>query len=410
MTIELGKTLRYLQDDGASAAEGLATDELLLDQQGKAQLFGQQGKAQLFEQHAESPLCEQQGKPASIEEPGGSPSLPTLRLYSYRSHCALIGRFQDLDAEVDVAECARRGIELSRRPTGGGAILMGADQLGVALAAPGAGLASRAILARAAQGVLAGLEALGISAELRGKNDLAVAGRKIAGLGVCRHESGAFLFHSSVLLDLDVELMLRVLRIPLEKLRGEAVRIVEQRMTTVRRELCRPVAMSELRAAVREGYQRVFGVRAEPAALDAAERQATWRLARDKYRAEEWIRERSGGAGPAGVGHAKAPGGLIRAQVAVAGGAIQAVYLSADFLDAAPNFLAEIEAHLRWTRATAESVAPIVARIFRAAPGAPDGVEAEHVTQAICRAIDSAIRPDTERGYACFVGPLGGER
>ena len=30
---------------------------------------------------------------------------PTLRLYTYRTHCALIGRYQNLDAEVDLAAC-----------------------------------------------------------------------------------------------------------------------------------------------------------------------------------------------------------------------------------------------------------------------------------------------------------------
>ena len=59
---------------------------------------------------------------------------PTLRLYTYRRHGALIGRYQNLAAEVDLETCRRTGTPVSRRPTGGGAIIMGAGQLGVALA------------------------------------------------------------------------------------------------------------------------------------------------------------------------------------------------------------------------------------------------------------------------------------
>ena len=61
---------------------------------------------------------------------------PTLRLYTYASHAALVGRYQTLDAEVDLEACAATGTAVSRRPTGGGAIVMGRDQLGVALVLP----------------------------------------------------------------------------------------------------------------------------------------------------------------------------------------------------------------------------------------------------------------------------------
>ena len=53
---------------------------------------------------------------------GASP--PTLRLYSYRSHCALVGRFQHLEQELHLDFCGQHGIAVNRRPTGGGAIIM----------------------------------------------------------------------------------------------------------------------------------------------------------------------------------------------------------------------------------------------------------------------------------------------
>ena len=62
---------------------------------------------------------------------------PTLRLYTYRSDCALVGRFQTVDHEIHVDYCHTHSIPINRRPTGGGAIIMGAGQLGVALMIPG---------------------------------------------------------------------------------------------------------------------------------------------------------------------------------------------------------------------------------------------------------------------------------
>ncbi len=144
---------RLLTADGVGAAEGLALDE-----------------AMLAAYHRDA-----------------APVPPTLRLYTYRSHCALVGRYQDLSAEVDVQACSEQGAQVSRRATGGGAIIMGSGQLGVALAtrAP-ARERPRELLARFAEGVCAGLRELGVETSFRGKNDLEVAGRKIAGLGLYR--------------------------------------------------------------------------------------------------------------------------------------------------------------------------------------------------------------------------------
>ncbi|MBK6622609.1 MAG: lipoate--protein ligase family protein [Saprospirales bacterium] len=59
----------------------------------------------------------------------------TLRLYTYRDHCALVGRFQNIHAELDLEACMNSGIDFGRRLTGGGAIIMGNEQLGICLAA-----------------------------------------------------------------------------------------------------------------------------------------------------------------------------------------------------------------------------------------------------------------------------------
>src|SRR6266567_3851602 len=158
---------RYLAADEVDAAAGLAVDEALMLRHGR----GRSGPT-------------------------------TLRLYSYRD-CALIGRYQSLADEIDGAAGARLGVQVGRRPTGGGAIVMTPAQLGVAVTARAVAEESpREALARYARGVIAGLGLLGIEAHFRHKNDLEVGGRKIAGLGLYLDPAGAVLFHSSVLVDL----------------------------------------------------------------------------------------------------------------------------------------------------------------------------------------------------------------
>jgi len=92
---------------------------------------------------------------------------PTLRLYAWEPPCLSLGRAQP-GAEVDRAACARDGVDVVRRPTGGRAILH-TDELTYSVVAPldearvqGDILTSYRRLSRA---LLAALAHLGVNAE-----------------------------------------------------------------------------------------------------------------------------------------------------------------------------------------------------------------------------------------------------
>ncbi|MEX2046704.1 MAG: biotin/lipoate A/B protein ligase family protein [Chloroflexota bacterium] len=304
---------RCLIEDGVGAADGLATDDALL-------------------RHAP-----RQGT--------------SLRLYTYRTHCALVGRFQNVEAELDLDACAETGTQVGRRPTGGGAIVMGRDQLGIALVTPvvpGAATHPRALLARYAQGVRGGLDSIGIRAELRGKNDLVVDGKKVAGLGIAVIP-GAALFHCSLLVDLDVTFMLRVLRVPARALGAGATAAVVRRVTTVRREGGRNLSLEAVRGGVSEGFARAFGATLVPGSLDDAEREAARTLALERHAAPEWLfpprlREERHGEGTVDTLL-----GTVHAAVTLSGDVIAAVLVSGDFVGS-ESAVGEFESSLRWTR------------------------------------------------------------
>ncbi|NKQ54383.1 hypothetical protein HFP15_15970 [Amycolatopsis sp. K13G38] len=340
---------RLLTENGAGAAEGLALDEALMA-----------GYA----------------RDADVRP-------PTLRLYTYRSHCALVGRYQNLAAEVDLEACERTGTEVSRRPTGGGAIIMGAGQLGVALIdrAP-VGKRPREIIEECSAAVSAGLAELGITATFRGKNDLEVGGRKIAGLGLYIDERGGMLFHASVLAGLDVGFMLEVLRIPAAKLADKAVAAVQERVTTVTRETGREFDGAAVRDHVALGFAKAFGVELEPDAAEAAELARATELARDRYRARSWLSEQ--GAIPDGSGSAllKTPEGLVRIYLSTHGDLVKSAVVVGDFA-LMPPALGRLEADLRWRR-----LDPVVVTAIVSASGADRalGVGAEQLAQTVLTA------------------------
>lgn len=317
---------RLLGDDGAGAAEGLALDEALMA-----------GYAR-----------DEPERPA------------TLRLYTYRSHCALIGRYQNLPAEVDLEACRRTGTEVSRRPTGGGAIIMGGGQLGVALVdrAP-VGRRPREIIEACSVAIINGLAELGITASFRGKNDLEVGTRKIAGLGLYIDERGGMLFHASVLADLDVGFMLEVLRIPAVKLADKAVAAVGERVTTVTRETGRPHDGAAVREFTARGFGRAFGVEMRRGEPDEVEIARAAKLAEERYRDRSWLSERN--AIPDGSGSAplKTPAGLLRLYVSTHGDLVKSAVVVGDFAILPPAVVA-LESDLRWQRLEADTITKIV--------------------------------------------------
>lgn len=307
--------VRLLVDEDVDAASGLAVDEAVM---------------------------------AGCARDVASPR-PTLRLYSYRDHCALVGRYQNLAAELDLDRCGATGTQVGRRPTGGGAIIMGRAQLGVALVVPNPPRPPRQVLRELAGGVVAGLARLGVTAEFGGKNDLLVAGRKIAGLGVYADGGGALLFHASVLADLDVEFMLDVLNIPASKLARHGVAAVAQRVTTVSAETGRAQSAATIREAIADGFRQILGAEPRPGVLTDAETDRAAELVATRYATPEWLQPATLTTDGTGTARFRSPDGVVRVHVAAQGSLIKSVLFTGDFT-VPPAPLTRLEASLRWQR------------------------------------------------------------
>jgi lipoate-protein ligase A len=364
---------RYLADDGVSASFGLAADETVTRRQ------------------------------------GGGASPPTVRLYTYASHAALVGRFQRVGSEIRLESCRERAIAVNRRPTGGGTILMGADQLGVAIMTPADGGARsydrvRDLFQRFGRGIVVALGGLGIAAEYRRKNDVEVEGRKIAGLGISFDRAGGLLFHASLLVDLDVPLMLAVLRTPFEKISDKAIATVAERISTVRRECGAPVPLEEVRARVRDAYARTLGVDLAPGDFTAGERREIAVLERERYGTDTWIFQEPAVPDSTGSATVKTPGGLISAHLTLAGDVIKAVYLTGDFF-CDESAVMGIERALRWHAVDPMSVAATLRRLEGEGVALPQ-IALEDVARVIASAVDAARRQEQAAvAKGCFVNP-----
>lgn len=183
-----------------------------------------------------------------------------LRFHRSRP-AASLGRHQALDRELRRDYCNRHGIDIVRRPTGGGALYLDPGQLAFSLVSrqPVAwrGITLAGLLERGTVAVAAALRRFGIAATFGAPNDVEVQGRKIASVFATRQGDG-LLLHGSVLLDADVGAMLRVLRVPTEKLSPDGLAAARDRLGAVNALCAETPSPAQLRNALTGSIAAAF--------------------------------------------------------------------------------------------------------------------------------------------------------
>ena len=350
------KNWRYIEEHNVSASYGLATDEYLTNAQ-------------------------------------SSTSLPvSLRLYTYHNYSALSGRFQHINAEIDIEKCQEEGFDYSRRLTGGGAIIMGENQLGICIAASAQAFQwqqVRELYELFSKPIINALSKLGIEASFRSKNDLEVNNKKIAGLGVYLSPEGNIQFHTSLLIDMDIPNMMKVLKIPIQKYSDKKkIASVSQRLTSISKELGRTIERSVVIEAIKNSYAEFFEIELELLAISEEERAAINQIEIERYNNNEWIFQNSPQADMTGMSVNKIPEGMLRTYIGLKGNTIKSVLITGDFMDQVEVFSA-IEMALKWSPLEKENIERVVSDVL--AKYSTSSIKTEDIVGAIWRAGQRAM-------------------
>jgi lipoate-protein ligase A len=275
----------------------------------------------------------------------------TLRFLRF-TPSALIGYHQSAEQELNLEYCRTSRIEVQRRITGGGAIYFDEKQIGweLYLHKREIGTADmQAISRRICHAAATAISALGVDARFRPRNDIEVDGRKIAGTGGA-FDGDALLFQGTLLVEFDVEKMLRVLRIPAEKLSDKAVASARERVTSLKELLGRTPDPARIRSYIREAFESDFGVEFSEGDLTLSE-HARYQAALREIDTPDWVNlvARPRSDLPILEAVRKFPGGILRASVAfdVATRTIRQVWFSGDIFVNPRRTIADLEAALR---------------------------------------------------------------
>lgn len=237
---------------------------------------------------ARPPLMNMAFDEVLTERVGRGERPPTLRIWGWTGRCVVLGRFQSVRNEVNETAARDEGVEIVRRISGGGAMFIEPQgAITYSIYAPEAivrGMTFPESYAFFDAWVVDALRALGLDAWYAPLNDITSAGGKIGGAAQARR-GGAVLHHTTMAYEMNVPLMLRVLRIGQEKLSDKGMRSAERRVGPLHQqtELPREAIIDHLVGH----FGSSFGLREdEPTAeeLAAAEQRVN-----DRFGTREWI-------------------------------------------------------------------------------------------------------------------------
>lgn len=215
---------------------------------------------------------------------------PTFLLWIASPPTVNVGYFQSVEQEVNIKACEELGLTITRRPSGGGAVLFDERELYYSIVAkPETGIlpkSASACFKRAGEGLINALKIFGLEGVFTGVNDVQVFGKKISG-NAQTNMHGAKVQHGTFLVDFDMKTMLKVLKIPKEKIADKEIKFVEERMITLKKALGRDVSMEEAKDALLKGFQEALNVEFYKGELSEEEKALAKKFVR-KYESKEW--------------------------------------------------------------------------------------------------------------------------
>ena len=194
----------------------------------------------------------------------------------------VIGKNQNAYAEVDLAVAREKGIHVSRRITGGGAVYHDLGNVNFSFICAN-NSETGLDFARFTAPIVKALAAIGLRVELSGRNDLLLDGQKFSG-NAQYSAGGRTLHHGTLLFDADLAVLARYLRPDEEKLKSKGIKSVRSRVTNLKSHLQKSLTTGEFIALLarflREEYLPV-----EPAAPQDAQIEALFA----RNASKEWL-------------------------------------------------------------------------------------------------------------------------
>lgn len=219
---------------------------------------------------------------------------PTVRFFGWSPPAISIGYFQSLEEEVDLDACRKFDVDYVRRITGGGAVFHEKEvTYSIVIPESHPEIPKNIVdsYGRICGALINGLKHLKIKSQYAPINDIVASGRKISGNAQTR-KMGTVLQHGTILMDVDVDKMFSLLRVPNEKIKDKLIADVKQRVTSIKHVLGKEIPFKEVAGAMKAGFEEEFHVELVEGTLTEEEIALTRKFEKECFSAEEWNHRR----------------------------------------------------------------------------------------------------------------------
>jgi lipoate-protein ligase A len=219
----------------------------------------------------------------------------TLRFYRWQPSAVSVGRNQNPHAEVYLDAVEQLGVDVVRRPSGGGTVyhdFEGEVTYAVIAKTSDLGTADITTVYTKIYGAITdALRIIGVPADFNNgdaKNcpNLSVAGKKISGSSQTISR-GVVLQHGTILRSVDCDRMFQLLQLK-DASCSQAAEIGRQRITSVQAQLGHKMSPDTIANALAQGFKAIIKIQLEPSQLTPYEQELATKFYKEKYTTKEW--------------------------------------------------------------------------------------------------------------------------
>ncbi|MEH7333686.1 lipoate--protein ligase [Neobacillus drentensis] len=209
----------------------------------------------------------------------------TYLLFYINEPSIIIGKNQNTIEEINTEYVEGNGIHVVRRLSGGGAVYHDLGNLNFSFITKDDG-ESFHNFRKFTEPVIKALQKLGVNAELSGRNDIEVEGRKISG-NAQFSTKGRMFSHGTLLFDSEMDHVVSALKVKKDKIESKGIKSVRSRVANISEYLTEKITIEEFRSLILkyifEGAEKISEY-----VLTEEDWEKIHQLSKERYQNWEW--------------------------------------------------------------------------------------------------------------------------
>lgn len=267
----------------------------------------------------------------------------TYLLFYINEPSIIIGKNQNTIEEINTEYVEKNGIHVVRRLSGGGAVYHDLGNLNFSFITKDDG-DSFMNFQKFVQPVIQALDKIGVKAEMKGRNDILVEGRKVSGNAQFATR-GRMFSHGTLMFDSEIENVVSALKVRKDKIESKGIKSIRSRVANISEFLTEEMTIEAFRQLL---LRHIFeGVDEIPEyKLTEDDWQKIHEISEKRYKSWDW---NFGKSPQCNIQHSRRfPVGLVEFRLDVTKGVISQCKIFGDFFGVGD--VAEIENRLIGTR------------------------------------------------------------